>query len=315
MPPDGLHRVGDAGKHRPPVLGEVGVGDVAPLPAHRPATRLHGDAVGAGAGDEHVRAGLDRQHRPLVLQQHERFGDGFARQRQMIGAADLLRREPVGAAAVEQAGLGLDPQNPAHRIVQPPRLDFAGPGMRDEAGVQPLPAVGRHVHVEPGVERGEAIGDAAAGDLAVRVPVADHQALEPHPALEHVGQQRTVAVVLDAVPAREADHDGERAGVDRRPVALRVPGDQLGLADPRVALVLAFERAAIGEEMLGRRDHMVVGDRPAGNRACPEALRSSPWHKPRPAWGPTNSLRSCGPSAGPAAPPGSARRSTRCPTR
>ena len=41
-----------------------------------------------------------------------------------------------------------------------------------------LPAVRRHEHVEPGVERGGAARVAAARHLAVRVPVADHEAVE-----------------------------------------------------------------------------------------------------------------------------------------
>jgi hypothetical protein len=41
-----------------------------------------------------------------------------------------------------------------------------------------------------------AVGVGAALDLAVGVPVADHEALEAHPPLQHVGQQALVAVCL-----------------------------------------------------------------------------------------------------------------------
>ena len=46
---------------------------------------------------------------------------------------------------------------------------------------------------------------------------------------------------------------------------------QLGLADLRVALVLAVERAAVGEEMLRGGKHMVPGERLAGDEIALQA--------------------------------------------
>src|SRR3546814_1199524 len=68
------------------------------------------------------------------------------------------------------------------------------------------------------------------------VPVADDEALEPHFFLERVGEQPLVAVMLDPLPAREARHHGQRAGVDRRGITHGVLRDQLLLVDPGVAL-------------------------------------------------------------------------------
>src|SRR3546814_5861026 len=74
------------------------------------------------------------------------------------------------------------------------------------------------------------------------VPVADDEALEAHFLLERVGQQPLVAVMLDPLPAREARHHGQRAGVDRRGITHGVLRDQLLLVDLGVALILALER-------------------------------------------------------------------------
>src|SRR3546814_4043519 len=101
--------------------------------------------------------------------------------------------------------------------------------------------------------------DVCSSDL-----IADDEALEPHLALERVGQQSLVAVGLDSVPARETGHNGQRAGVDRGRIALRMLGDQFILADLRVALILALEGAAVGEIMFGGRRDMRGPDRQIG---------------------------------------------------
>src|SRR3546814_19644421 len=83
------------------------------------------------------------------------------------------------------------------------------------------------------------------------VPVADDEALEAHFLLERVGQQPLVAVMLDPLPARDARHHGQRAGVDRRGKTHGVLRDQLLLVDIAVARILALELHAIGKETLG----------------------------------------------------------------
>src|SRR5690606_13272667 len=107
-------------------------------------------------------------------------------------------------------------------------------------------------------EGGRAVVVAAALDLAVAVPVADHEAVEVEAALEHVGQQRLVPVQLGAVVAVERGHHRLRAGVDRGDVAGGVDVAQLGLAGQVVALVAALAGAAIAEEVLDRDHHVAV---------------------------------------------------------
>src|SRR3546814_19735591 len=90
--------------------------DVGALPTDRPATRLHRHIVGAGPGDEHPRAGLDRQDAAVVFQQNQRLGDSFARHRQMLGRADRLHGAAVDMAFGKQPELVFAAQNAAHRL-------------------------------------------------------------------------------------------------------------------------------------------------------------------------------------------------------
>ncbi len=121
--------------------------------------------------------------------------------------------------------------------------------------VQPLPMVGGHEHVDARVDSRGAVLGGAARQLPVTVPVADHEARKSHPSLEHVGEERSVAVHLVAVPARIGGHHRQHPRIDRTDVALGVKPDQLLLADPRVALIHAVAGAAIAQKMLGRGRH------------------------------------------------------------
>ena len=237
------------------------MGDVGALPADRPAARLDRHAVGRGAGDEHARPGLDRQHAAIVLEQDERLGGRFARNRQMLRRTDGFHNAAVDMAFGEQAELVFDAQDTPHRIVEPRGRYRPVFRVLQRRFVQPLPAVGRHEHVEPGVDRLRAIGDAASRNLPMPVPVADDEARKAHLVIERVGEQPLIAVMLDTLPAREARHHGQRAGVDRGGVAHRVFRDQFLFVDLGIALVLALERPAVGEEMLGGCRDMARVDR------------------------------------------------------
>ena len=92
--PGGAARSGD-GVHDRAADGlaarEISGGRVGPLPGDGPAARLHRHIVGARASDQHPGARLDRQDRPFILEQHERFGDRFAGDGEMIGRTQLGR--------------------------------------------------------------------------------------------------------------------------------------------------------------------------------------------------------------------------------
>ena len=184
---------------------------------------IAGDVVGAVAGDQQVEPGRQRQQLLVVLQQHQRFAHGLAGDRAMFRRAEQREIAAVGPgrgrALVEQMRAQLDPEDAPHRIVQAADRDFARLRLRQRACVEALPAVGRHEHVEPGVDRGGAAGDGAAVDLAVGVPVADDQAVEMHVVFQRAGQQRLVAVHPFAADAGKAGHHRLDAGLDRGRVA------------------------------------------------------------------------------------------------
>ena len=230
---------------------EVGGGRVGPLPGNGPAARLHRHIVSASARYQHIRARLDRQDRPFILEQHQRFCHGFTRDGKVIGRAQLRRVAAFDLRLAHQAELVLDAQVAPDGVVEPRLRNLARAHVAHQAVEQTLPAVGRHIEVQPGVERGGAIGDGATGNLAMAVPVAHDQPFKPHAPFQHVGQQGGIAMVLDAVPTGETGHDGERARVDRGGIALRMGADQFGFGNLSVALILAILRPAIGQKMLG----------------------------------------------------------------
>src|SRR3546814_11365204 len=92
--------------------------------------------------------------------------------------------------------------------------------------------------------------DVCSSDL--RVPIADDEAAEPHPILEHAGDEALVARHLDAVPTRKAGHHRLHAGIDRGDIGQAVDIAPFGLADRRIALLVAVLRDPVGKEMLGR---------------------------------------------------------------
>src|SRR3546814_20390595 len=100
---------------------------------------------------------------------------------------------------IEQPELVFDAQDAPHRIIEPLGANRAVLRLAERAFVEALPAIGGHIHVEPGVDRLRAVGDAASRALAVDVPTADDQATDPHLPLARVGKQSTVAVAVGSV--------------------------------------------------------------------------------------------------------------------
>ncbi len=251
--------------------GEVAGAIVIALPRERPAARLHRHIVRALASDEDAGARLDRQERAVVLEQHERFLHRLARHRAMLGCADRLEgvRPILGAGLGHDAGAELDAQHAAHRVVEARHRDLARLHLADHVVVERLP-VGRHVeHVDTRVERDRAVGQRAARDLRMGVPVADDQAVEAHARLQYIRHQRLVGVHLGAVPAAVGRHDRLRARVDGGDIAGRVDLAQLLLGHQRVALIPALIGRSVAEEMLGGRADVILVEK--GRAAAFEA--------------------------------------------
>ena len=167
-------------------------------------------------------------------------------------------------AHLEQAEPFLQPQHARNRVVEPVHRDRAVAHLCQRAVVEHAPAVGRHEHVDPRIDRPGATGVAAPGDLAVRIPVGDHHAVEIHPALEHVGHQPAMRGQLDPVPAREAGHDRGDAVLDRRDIGCAVDQPQLEFGDRRIALVPAIGGPAVSEIVLRARGDVRAGEDRAG---------------------------------------------------
>ena len=178
---------------------------------------------------------------------------GFAEQLEPSAELAAGRR-----AAVEQAGADLHPQDAPHGVVEPFLGDRAGTHLPERVPVERPPVFRDHEQIEAGLNRVGAVVVAAAGQLAVAVPVADDEAVERHPTLQHVGQQPGVAVHLPAVPTAERGHDRLGAGVERGDVGRVVDVEEFLLARPRVSLVNALEGAAVAQEVLRRGDHPLL---------------------------------------------------------
>ena len=255
--------------------GEVVVRVARALPGQGPAAALPADVVGRRPGDEHERVAGEGQDAVVVLQQHERLAHRLAGHFAMFGIAQQLEssaERPFGRrAAVEQAGADLHPQDAPHRVVEPRLGNPAGPRLPERAPVERSPVLRHHEQVEPGANRVGAVVVAAAGQLAVAVPVADDEPVEGHPALQHVRQEPGVAVQLLAAPTAERGHDRLGAGVERGDVGRVVDVAELLLARPRVSLIRALEGAAVSQEVLGRGDHPLLAQEV---RAADRALKA-----------------------------------------
>ncbi len=230
------------------------------LPRERPAAGLFRHVVRAVAGNEHALIQLQRQQSVLVLQQHERFAYGFTRDRAMLRIAEHVELPAAGSlrrrTGLEQPHAHLHSQDARDGIVEPRLRDHAAANLLEQAGVERLPAIRRHVHVEPGVDRLRAALYRAAGHLTVRVPVADDEALEVHAVLQHVGEEAAIAGDLQAVPARERRHHGLHAVGDGGRITGCMNVSQRRFRDTRVALIATAFGAAIGEVVLRCREHM-----------------------------------------------------------
>jgi len=77
--------------------------------------------------------------------------DGSFSRWAIVAGRIVTRRIRPGVG--EQAGADLHPENAAHRFIEPRLRNDAGADLGDRVGVELAPAVGRHEHVEAGVER------------------------------------------------------------------------------------------------------------------------------------------------------------------
>src|SRR6202008_973468 len=155
-----------------------------------------------------------------------------------------------------EMGAQLDAQHTPYRIRKARGRGLVRAHLRERVPLELAPLLRRHQHVETRVEGGGTTRRITAGELRVTVPVTEQHAVEAHAPLEHLGEERAVAVHLQAGPARERRHHRWRAGGERGAITGRVALAQAALARAVVALIPAGGGAAVAEEMLRRREYV-----------------------------------------------------------
>ena len=166
------------------------------------------------------------------------------------------KRPRRGTARRHQTGLDLDAQDARHRLVDARHRNGAGLCLVQEIGVEPLPVVSGHDHVDAGIHRPRTIGYRAAGNLFDGLIITDDEAGKAHAPDQHVIDQALLHVHLGAAPARIGDHHVARAGPDRRQIRR---GEQIAhrrFAIGGVARINAGVRGTVADEMFDRRQDM-----------------------------------------------------------
>ncbi len=263
--PVGAQRRGAAGRghgladpaNRSTGAGKIGVGEVGALPGDRPAAGLVANVVAPSPATSTLAPG-DRQQLAVVLEQHQRFAHRLAGDRAMLGRAEQRRSGRRRAARRRTSS-----NRPARILTRRMRRtasssramrDLAGPDLGQGVGVERFQLSGAMNMSSPALNDcgQERVG--AALDLAVRVPVADDEAVEAHLVAYDAGQQALLPGIL-APPAARSSPSRSR----RRPRS-RADSLRRGCRAVRPARTLSpWSRrpgAAVGEEMLGGGDDM-----------------------------------------------------------
>src|SRR5271166_6195729 len=78
----------------------------------------------------------------------------------------------------EQSGQRFDTQNACDRIVDARLRNRSGAHLRKRVLIERLPTIGSHQHVDAREYRGRTAIFGAAGDLFVRIPIANDESVE-----------------------------------------------------------------------------------------------------------------------------------------
>ena len=184
----------------------------------------------------------------------------------MLGC-EQHRALALGACAVvgivEQAEGRFGPEHAAHGFVDHGYGDTPGPDQsREIVHVDPAD----HIHIHASLERelariGARPRDAVVAELFDGRPVAHHEAVEAPLAAQHRGHEPGARGARDAADLVEGGHDGSRTGLHRAAVRWQVHLAQRPLGQVHGVVVPAALGAAVGGEVLDRREHCVGGAR------------------------------------------------------
>ncbi|MNM73141.1 hypothetical protein D3C81_848590 [compost metagenome] len=207
---------------------------------------------------------LQRQHRVIVLQQHDRTPRGIARQGIVFGDMRLIgltRRVQRTVRIIEQTDGLLQLQDAAHRGIQHRHRHIA---RSHQAGQVTVVEAALHAQVQARHE-GLAGGVHFVGSVTVRDQfhvggvVGNHHAVELPLIAQQLGEQRAVGAGRHAVDVVEGAHHAQCAGFQRG-LERRQVGVAQGLRrDIHLRVFHAGGHRAIGGEMLGRGQQRVFG--------------------------------------------------------
>jgi len=114
---------------------------------------------------------------------------------------DQRHQSLVSEWVVEEAQGGLDLENPAARVVDSGYGDDSVGNSGIHGANESLVLEGDHDHVEAGID-GQAYGSLEIRvELAHAQPIGDEEALKTQLAFQQIGEQISVRVQLQAVPA------------------------------------------------------------------------------------------------------------------
>ena len=155
---------------------------------------------------------------------------------------------------LEQPGAELDAQNTPDCIVQPGLRDGAAFDISDGVLIQRFPVFRHHQNIDAGVKGRSTVLVAAARQLAMTIPVADHNAIKPQPVFQYVSQQILVAVHFLTLPAVKGRHNSLHTGFNSTEITLRMQPHQFGFTEAVIALIFACVCAAITQIMFSGGD-------------------------------------------------------------
>ena len=177
---------------------------------------------------------------------------------------------------IQQPRPRLHPQDPAHGIVKARDRNHTFPHLPQQVSGEVLPAVRRHVHVQPGNNRIRAVGLAASRQLPVPVPVADHHAVEIPVPFQEARQQVLASVHFLPLPSGEGRHHALQPRLKRRGIGDGVNVAHVPLRNDGLALIASFLGRPVADKVLRRRHDMV---RPEETRLSGPSLKAP--HKRR----------------------------------
>ena len=120
-----------------------------------------------------------------------------------------------GGGFFPQARAHFHPQDARYGIVDARQRNASAPHLAHGIAVEifPVRRSGNHKQIHSGVDGVGAVVDAATGNMAYALPIADHNTIETEVIFQQVSEQAFVGVGVGTVPPAVARHNGLHAGL------------------------------------------------------------------------------------------------------